>query len=337
MNRSRLMFGFLDEFEKRGVDPLSIALGAAGGHLALNEATRRAYQNPRFMPDVLRQGYHHGLARQKITPVREALLMKALGPEIPHEYHQARKAGRLARVLKKAKTDKQKARLLNKIQKEVGAVSAGDLNIKDPPEDIIRKLRVAIKKEKSLPTPVEHARRAELRERVHQRSIKKGRKGVLPVSTGAKALLGKKTVHEKHTPSVASKVLQQVPEAAAVAGTFAGNPLAAKSFGHMAMNRARSYVAGTATGKELVKKEFTKGVKGKLSPAVQRVKSLLISPGYADVGNLGAAIGRLRSPGQSGRPSLGRRVRTAVGGLRSRLSRALASRRLRKLPLLRRS
>jgi hypothetical protein len=337
MDRDRFMTGFLDELEKRAVDPISVGIGALGGHLALNAAVRQAYKNPRLMPDVLRQGYQHGLSRKKITPLRESMLEKAFGPEIAHEYHQARHAGRMTRVVDKAKTPEQRARLIRlgeKLSKKLKGTAFEGLKADASPEELIRKLRVAIKKEKNLPAPAEHVRRAALRERVHQRSIKKGRKGVLPISGGAKALLGKKTVHEKHTPGVATKALSLAPEALATAGTLAGSPVAAKGLGHILMNRGRGQIAKTKAGKEMVKKEFLSGVKGKLHPAVQAAKSYLISPGYADVGNIGATVGRLSGakPAASPLSSMGRRIAAVAKSMQSTLSRALPSRRPRMSP-----
>jgi hypothetical protein len=171
---------------------------------------------------------------------------------------------------------------------------------------------------------------------VHQRSIKKGRKGVLPISGGAKALLGKKTVHEKHTPGAATKALQLAPEALTAAGAAAGNPLAAKALGHIIMNRARGQIAKTKAGKKMIKEEFVKGTKGKLSPALQTAKSYLISPGYADVGTTGATVGRLTgaTPALSPLKSLGRRIKSVAKSMQSSLSRALPSRRPRTAPRL---
>lgn len=338
VNRERFLHGFLEELEKQAIDPLSVGLGALGGHLATNVALGRAMKSPRLMPDVLRQGYQHGLARKKMAPFREAMVTKTIGPEVPMEYHQARGLGRIVRVLKKAKTDEQKARILKKITSKTGKGAIpkeiADLLPKIGPDtstsDLLSKIKRARTGMKSGKTPeaLENVRRAVLRERVHQRGVAAGRKGVVPISRGAKAITGTKTVHEKYKPSRLGRAAQSLPEAAAAAGAVAGNPLAAKTLGHMALNRAREAVAKTELGKGIVREEMKKGLEGKLSKARQAVKSVFVSPGFAGVGDVGAAARRaVRGPETAPswstrlRGALAGRTRAALSGLRGGLSR----------------
>ena len=110
---------FIDELEKQGFDPLSIGIGAVGGHLLTNLGIQQAMKSPTIMPDVIRTGFEHGQQRLKMSPVREAFVTKAIGPEVPWQYHMARQGGRLARVGAKAKTPEQKARLARLVAKVV--------------------------------------------------------------------------------------------------------------------------------------------------------------------------------------------------------------------------
>jgi len=338
IDRDKFVQGFLQELEKRALDPISIGLGAAGGHFATNLALSRAMKNPKFMPDVLRQGYRHGLERKKTSPLREALVTKTIGPEVPMEYHKARDLGRIVRILKKAKNDTQKNRILNKITSKIGkgaipkeleqalakvgpGTSTPDLLSR------LRKSRVGAKTTK-VPESLEHINRAILRERVHQRSIAAGRKGAAPISAGARLIAGGKGVHEKSKPSRLGRAAQFIPEVAAGAGALAGSPLAAKVFGHIALNRGREIAAKTKLGKRLVGEEMKKGLEGKLSKTRQKLKSLVVSPGFSGVGDLGMAARRVMvgpekalAPGTRLRAALAGRTREALSRLRGGLSR----------------
>jgi uncharacterized protein YbjQ (UPF0145 family) len=350
LNRESFVRGFTDELEKRGVDPLSIGLGAAGGHLATNYALGKAMKGPRLMPDILRQGYRHGLERRKMSPLRESMVTKTIGPEVPIEYHKARGLGRIVRVLKKAKTEPQKARILKRVSDKLGKETMPEelkkMLSKVGPEtsmaDIAARLKKMKGRVKALKSaePLEHARRAALRERVHQRAKAGGREGVVPVSRGARMLTGDKGVHEKSKPSMLGRAAQNIPEVAALAGTAAGSPVAAKALGHIALNRAREVAAGTEMGKRMVSAEMQKGLEGKLSRAGQKAKSLLISPGFAGIGDVGTAARKvIRGPEAAPswrtglREALARRTRAALSGIRGGLSRVLGPRSTRTRPL----
>jgi len=332
------MQGFVDELEKQAIDPLSIGIGAAGGHIATNLAINKAMKGHRLMPDILRQGYQHGLERKKTGPFREAMVTKAIGPEVPMEYHHARGLGRVVRVLKKAKTDAQKNRILKKVTDKTGKGSVPkeirDLLPSVGPDtstaDIvakIRKARLGLKSSKN-PATVSNINKAVLREKVHQRAVSAGRKSPAPISRGARLIAGGKGVHEKHQPSRLGRAAQNIPEVAAVAGTAAGSPWAAKALGHLVLNRGRAAVAKTKFGKKVVDNEMKKGLSGKLSETRQKAKSILVSPGFAGVGDVGAAVRRAAKGPEAAKPkkhtglvaSLAGRSRAALAGLRERLS-----------------
>lgn len=349
MNQERFVAGFFDELEKQGVDLLAMGLGAAGGHLATNYALGKAMKSPRFMPDILRQGYRHGLDRKKMSPFRESMVTKTIGPEAPMEYHNAREAGRVVRVLKKAKTDAQKKRILNivsdKMRNNLPKLVIRQLAKTGPVisgEDIEAGLKRAKGAGKALKSAdlLEHARRAVLRERVHQRAKARGH-DVAPISRGARMITGSKGVHEKYKPSALGRAAQNIPEVAALASTVAGSTTGAKALGHIALNRVRAVAARTNFGDDVIKNEVNKGLENKLSRVGQKAKALLVSPGFAGVGDVGVAArkmlkGRVEMPSlrTNLKAALARRTRSVLSGVRGGLSRILGPRSTRTQPTL---
>jgi len=100
VNREAFFLGFRDELEKRAILGALAATGGgmAAGHLAANLYLRQMMQDPRFFPDIMRQGYRHGLEGNVAPEWNLSNINTLLGPEVPELYQMARGAGEVEQM-----------------------------------------------------------------------------------------------------------------------------------------------------------------------------------------------------------------------------------------------
>lgn len=97
MNKAAFYRGFRDELEKQAIlgGLAATAVGSAAGHLGANVYLRQMMSDPRFFPDIMRQGYRHGIGGQQAPQWGMSNINALLGPEVPELYNMARGAGEL--------------------------------------------------------------------------------------------------------------------------------------------------------------------------------------------------------------------------------------------------
>jgi len=94
VDRTSFYRGFVDELEKRGFGPItSTVAGGVAGHALVNTYLRQMMSDPRFFPDIMRQGYRHGMAGQQAPSSSLSNVNALFGPEVNELYNMARGAG----------------------------------------------------------------------------------------------------------------------------------------------------------------------------------------------------------------------------------------------------
>ena len=325
---------YLDGLEKDS-SLLGLGLGAAAGHIGTNIALGQAMQGPRFLPDILRAGYQHGLEKKQVSPFREELVTKGLGPEIPALYHEARKAGKLSgmfdrmkakgtdyqtrfadRLHSRAQGNPQLSSFLDRHQQVMSVLQdpqglSGQLSRGASPE--FREARVNLHKTLGdRPALLSAAHRAYLREKFNRPLTTAGRflhgdpivgstQATVPGGYQGPLVGGKVTKAHRMMASAA----KMIPEAAGLAATAVGIPGASEPTGHMLMNKTRDLLGRTRSGANAVKQWMSRaysGGKGLLGMGPgfaglpNKAISLLVSPGLSESQRMAGAVGRVARP-----------------------------------------